>query len=72
MEVGDSVRGKGSWLNFRFEGVPNNEETFARVRHALPLSLRPHEKDGERGTHQLGRIADIEPRSANFQREPVS
>jgi len=53
-------------------GVANNEETFARLRRALPLSLRPHEKVGERGTHQLGRIADIEPCSANFQREPVS
>jgi hypothetical protein len=52
--------------------VPNNEETFARVRGALPLSLPPLKKEGERGTHKLGRVAAIEPRSAIFQREPVS
>jgi hypothetical protein len=50
----------------------NNEETFARLRRALPLSLHPLKKVGERGTHQLGRIAAIEPSSAIFQREPVS
>jgi hypothetical protein len=49
-----------------------NVITFARLRRALPLSLRPQEKDGERGTHQLGRVAAIESRSAIFQREPVS
>jgi hypothetical protein len=52
--------------------VMNVEDTFARLRRALPLSLQPREKVGERGTHQLGRVADIEPRSAIFQREPVS
>jgi len=52
--------------------VPNNEETFARLRRALPLSLSPLEKERERGTHKLGRVADIGPRSAIFQREPVS
>jgi hypothetical protein len=46
--------------------------TFARVRHALPLSLSPQEKEGERGTQQLGRVAATESRSAIFQREPVS
>ena len=53
-------------------GVANNEETFARLRRALPLNLSPLKKEGERGTHKLGRVADIEPRSAIFQREPVS
>jgi len=52
--------------------VANNEETFARLRRALPLNLPPPVKEGERGTHKLGRVADIEPRSAIFQREPVS
>jgi len=52
--------------------VANNGETFARLRRALPLNLSPHEKEGERGTHLLGRVADIGPCSAIFQREPVS
>jgi hypothetical protein len=70
--VGDSCRGEGSCLNGRFEGVANNAETFASLARALPLNLSPPEKEGERGTHLLGRVADIGPRSAIFQREPVS
>jgi hypothetical protein len=70
--MGDPFRGEGSCLNRPKLKWMENVITFARLRRALPLSLRPHEKDGERGTQQLGRIAAIEPSSANFQREPVS
>jgi hypothetical protein len=46
--------------------------SFGNVPRALPLNLRPLHKAGDRGTHMLGRIAARAPRSANFQREPVS
>jgi len=46
--------------------------SFAKLPRALPLNLRPTEKAGDRGTHMLGRIAASPPRSAIFQREPVS
>ena len=65
-------RPKGSAQNGRINPVANNEETFASLARALPLNLSPPEKEGERGTHLLGRVADIGPRSAIFQREPVS
>jgi hypothetical protein len=68
----DCFAGKGSRLNYRILKWRKFACTFASVPRALPLNLRPQEKDGDRGTQLLGRIVASESRSAIFQREPVS